>query len=105
MVRPNIQANFVPSGKITIRKDYDYRMPEDPPVSAAPPTQALWDVAVWDVDTWPAVTVVPYAGWKSVNGFGSMLAPVYQITVNTTDDIDVRMTSLDLLYELGEAIG
>lgn len=105
MVRPNVQSSFTPTPKITIRKDYDYTVPGDPPASAAPAAQARWDVALWDVSRWPAVVPVPNSTWRTVSGFGSMLAPVYQITVNTTEEIDVRMTSMDLIYEMGAELG
>jgi hypothetical protein len=105
LVRPNIQASFIPTPKVTIRKDYDYTIPSGPTSSGAPAAQARWDVARWDIDRWPAVVPIPYASWRTVSGFGSMLAPVYQITVNTTEDIDVRMTSMDIVFEQGSEIG
>lgn len=105
LARPNIQASFTPTHQLTSRKDYDYSTPIGPVASAAPSAQARWDVARWDVDKWPSVTTTPYATWRNVSGFGSMIAPVYQLTVNTTEEIEVRMTSIDMVYELGEAIG
>ena len=105
LVRPNIQASFVPTAKVSIKKDYDYNVPTVPSASASPAAQARWDVAKWDIDFWPSVVPVPFGSWKSISGFGSMIAPVYQITVNTTEDIDVRMTSMDIIYEVGNEIG
>jgi hypothetical protein len=30
---------------------------------------------------------------------------VWQVTIGTAEDIDCRMTSIDVLYEVGEVIG
>lgn len=105
MARPNVQASFVPAGKLTMRRDYDYVVPSAPLTSAAPPAVAVWDSATWDISTWPSVITTPYAKWRAVTGFGTMIAPVYQVTVGTTADIDLRVTSIDLLYEVGEVLG
>lgn len=105
LARANVQASFRPEGKFTIRKDYDFAIPNGPVASVAPPIGAVWDTAVWDVDVWPVLSVSGYGPWKTVSGFGSMISPVWQVTVGTEEDIDCRMTSIDLLYEVGEVIG
>ncbi len=105
LARANVQSSFVPAGRFTIRKDYDFAIPSVPSSSAAPPQGAVWDTAVWDIDTWPSVTTVPYAQWKTVTGFGAMISPVWQVTLGTVEEIDLRMTSIDLLYEVGEVVG
>ncbi len=105
LARANVQSSFVPSGRFTIRKDYDFSIPSVPSSSAAPPQGAVWDTAVWDIDTWPSVTTSPYSQWKTVTGFGAMVSPVWQVTLGTAEEIDLRMTSIDLLYEVGEVVG
>lgn len=105
MARINVQSSFVPTGQFTMRRDYDFSTPAAPVSSAAPPDGALWDVAVWDISEWPSVTTTPYARWQNISGFGAAIAPVWQVTVGDADDIDLRVTSLDLLYEIGEVLG
>lgn len=105
MARINVQSSFVPTGRFTMRKDFDFSIPSGPTSSAAPPDGALWDSAVWDSASWPSVVTTPYAKWQTVSGFGATIAPVWQVTVGDTDDIDLRVTSLDLLYEIGEVLG
>lgn len=105
LARANVQASFRPSGQFTIRTDFNFAVPPVPGASIAPATGALWDAAIWDTDIWPELSVAGYGPWKTVTGLGSMISPVWQVTVGTEEDIDCRMTSVDLLYEVGEVIG
>jgi hypothetical protein len=105
LARANVQSNFVPAGRFTIRKDYDFSVPNAPVSAPAPPLGAVWDTAIWDTSIWPSVTTSPYSQWRTVTCFGSMISPVWQVTVGTAEDIDCRMTSIDVLYEVGEVIG
>ena len=43
--------------------------------------------------------------WRGLSGLGTMIAPVYQVTVSTTEDVDLRLYSLDLTFEQGEVFG
>lgn len=105
MARVNTQSSFVPTGKFTMRTDYNFTTPTGPTTSSAPSIDAVWDTAVWDVTLWPATTTSPYSQWKAAQGIGSMIAPVWQVTMGTTQDIELRVTSMDLMFEVGEAIG
>lgn len=105
LARANVQSSFPPTGQFTIRSDYNFAIPTAPTTSVAPSIDAVWDSAVWDTTLWPSVTTVPYSQWKSVSGIGSMIAPVWQVTLGTTQEIDLRMTSIDVMFEQGEAIG
>jgi hypothetical protein len=105
LARANVQASFRPSGQFTMRTDFNFAVPPVPGASIAPPTGALWDTAIWDTDIWPELSVAGYGPWKTVNGLGSMISPVWQVTIGTAEDIDCRMTSIDVLYEVGEVIG
>jgi hypothetical protein len=105
MARVNVQASFQPQHRVTIRTDYNYTVPDGPNTSAAPPAGALWGTAVWGIDLWPSVSTAVYAQWRAVTGMGSMIAPVYQVTLGTSENIDLRVTSIDLLFEVGEVLG
>lgn len=105
MGRVNLQASFVPTTKLTAKFDYNYDLPSSPTASSAPPAGAVWGTAVWGTSKWPSVSVDNYAMWTSLNGLGTMVAPVVQITSGTSSDIDVRLTSVDLMFETGESFG
>ena len=105
LARANKQSSFSPTELFTMRVDYNFTTPTGPTTSTAPTTDAVWDTAVWDTTLWPETTTTPYASWKSVQGIGSMIAPVWQVTLGTTQDIDCRVTSVDVMFEVGEAIG
>lgn len=105
MARANVQASFNPTQQFTIRTDYDFTTPPGPTTSAAPSVDAVWDTAVWDITSWPSVTTVPIRQWRSVSGIGTMVSPVWQITLGTTQELDLRMTSIDVLFEVGEVLG
>jgi len=105
LARANKQSSFTPTEQFTIRADYNFTKPTGPTSSTAPTSDAVWDTAVWDTTLWPAVTTSPFNSWKSVTGIGSVVAPVWQATLGTTQDIDCRITSVDVMFEIGEAIG
>jgi hypothetical protein len=105
LARANVQSSFRPTDQFTIRTDFNFRVPNGPVVSITPPIGAVWDTAIWDASVWPELSVSGFGPWKSVNGLGSMISPVWQVTVGTAEDIDCRVTSIDVLYEVGEVIG
>jgi hypothetical protein len=105
MGRVNMQSSFNPTIKLSPRFDYNYDLPSGPTASTAPTSGAVWDTATWDGSSWPAVTTMNYAKWVGQNGLGTMVAPVVQVTTGTSSDIDVRLTSVDLTYEVGGAFG
>lgn len=106
VARVNAQATTALEGTaLTMRYDYDFTIPALPPETPIEVTGALWDVAVWDVDQWPAETSFISNRWVGVSGIGTMVAPVYQVTVGSSETIELKVTSVDMTFEPGEAFG
>lgn len=106
MGRVNAQASFDLTGsQLKTLVDYDFTPPPAPAILSPIADGARWDEARWDVDTWPASISYATNRWRKVSGRGSMVAPVYQTTVATAETIDLKVSSVDLTYELGQAIG
>ncbi len=101
-IRPLYRVSYDVSPRFLIVKDYDPDLPA-PPAAVTASGQALWDVAIWDQATWPGVS--QRGTWRGINGFGSTIAPVVQISVNSTDDPEFSIQQMDIIYEVGEALG
>lgn len=104
LIRPRMQASFPVTPQVTIKVDFDTTLPTAPSASAAPATGALWDTAVWDVATWPP-TLNDLSNWTDAEGFGSVISPVIQLSLSTSITPDVRLNSIEILYEVGNAVG
>jgi hypothetical protein len=106
MGRVNAQSNLELQGtKLTIKKDYDFTVPSAPGLSNPILSGARWGVAKWGRDKWPTRTSFSSNRWRGLTGFGTMVAPVYQVTVATVENVEVKVTSIDMTYESGEAFG
>lgn len=103
-VRPLYRTTFNAIPSFGMLADYSVLTTPAPSAAAESTSGALWDVAVWDVDLWPG-TSTQKASWKVVTGFGAVLAPVMQVSVSSANDPELDMLQMDVLYELGEAIG
>jgi hypothetical protein len=103
-IRPLFRTTYNVNPTIEVLVDFD--TDSGPAPSAAPEnlSGALWDAAVWDTTTWPG-TSSQRASWRSVTGFGSVVAPCMQVTISSDTDPDLRLQQMDVLYELGEALG
>ena len=104
LVRPRMQASYAVTPQITVKVNFDTTLPPQPTASAAPQTGALWDSAIWDTSTWPP-TLFDLSYWNDAEGFGSVISPVIQLSLSTTTTPDVRLNSIEILYETGNAVG
>lgn len=112
MIRPILLTSLTTAPTFQILKDFSTNIGPAPSASASLPGSGFqWDTAShgWDQDVWSTsasgTTLITSASWRSVNGYGTVLAPVMQISVSGTTAPDVRMTQIDLLYEPGEVFG
>lgn len=104
MVRPYVQANIPVSAQITINVEFDLTLPAAPAPSVGS-VGALWDSAMWDAAVWGGGLINQNA-WQDAQGFGSAIALVWQVTVNTgTTTPDIRIAAYDLLFEEGAIFG
>jgi hypothetical protein len=104
-MRPLYRANYVVSPAFSIVADFSSDIPGAPPVAPTISGAARWDSAIWDVDVWPGSDAVQKGVWHGINGFGSTIAPVIQVTVSNTEDPKFTLQQIDLIYEVGSALG
>lgn len=104
MVRPRLQASFPITPTVTIKVDYDTTTPIAPSANAVTASGAVWDSAVWDTSVWPA-TITDQSAWTAAQGMGTVVSPVIQLTLSTTQTPDIRLTSTELIFETANAIG
>lgn len=106
MGRVNAQSNLELQGtSLTIRKDFDFTVPTAPGTSQPILSGARWGVARWGIDKWPVKTSFASSRWRGLTGYGTMVAAVYQVTVATVENVELKVTSIDMTYEAGEAFG
>lgn len=104
MIRPRLQSAYGVTPQVTVKVDFDTTLPISPTASVPATAGALWDTAVWDTAVWPnALTNI--SQWVDAEGFGAVVSPVIQLTLSTSLTPDVRMNSIELLYETGSALG
>lgn len=103
-MRPLCRASFNVEPKFSILVDFNETLPSPPAAASDAGAGALWDAAVWDSATWPGV-VSQQAYWKGIGGIGSVVAPVVQASISSTEEPDFELLQVDLLFELGEAVG
>lgn len=104
MVRPRIQSNGMISPTVTIQTDFSITIPAFPPPGFGLFAGAEWGVAKWGVDVWPQ-TFAEYQTWVPAFGVGSTVAPVIQITFDSTFTPMVKHSSTDILFEAGNIFG
>jgi hypothetical protein len=103
-VRPLYRTTFNALPSFSMLSDYSVLSPPAPSAASESSNGALWDTAVWDTAVWPG-TSTQKSGWKVVTGFGAVLAPVMQVSVSSTASPELDMLQIDVLYEVGEALG
>lgn len=103
-VRPVYRATVDVSPTVEVLADYAANTSPPPSASTATLSGAKWGVARWGVDKWPG-TLFQKAEWKAAVGFGVVLAPTLQISVSSSTSPDFRMQQMDVLYEVGDALG
>jgi hypothetical protein len=103
-VRARIRTNFAVQPVISVNVDYDISIPPAPGslVLGQPSTQ--WGIAKWGLDKWPA-SIFQLQNWVGVPAEGSVVAPIVQMSFSGTSAPDMRLTSMDILYETGNEIG
>jgi len=105
MVRPMVQSNFLSPLAITVCFDFNSAAPAPPSTSVSTiPNAAKWDVAKWDVDAWPP-SINAQEVWLAAVGMGYVISPVVQLTIGQTGAPDVRLTTTDVLFEVGNTLG
>lgn len=103
-VRFLTQANFTASPKITVKVDFDTTVPLPPTSSPLSGIGSVWGTAVWGSSLW-SVGLSSQANWSYSPGYGSVVSPVYQVSVSSASDPDFRMTAAEVLYENGSILG
>ena len=90
--------------KVTVNVDFDLRTPVPPPALLPPDNGPRWDVALWDVAQWTGA-LETQKNWQPANGFGVVFAPIIQVTLSSSsENADIRLMRMDLLYEDAEII-
>ncbi len=98
--RPVMQASISIAPDVQVMADYLTDVPQPPGSPSNSDDGAVWGVAIWGVDVWGGLSK-RYAEWQSVEGIGSALAPVLQVTIEAQTTPEVRLSRLDLLSESG----
>jgi hypothetical protein len=104
MVRPRVQASFPITPQITVKIDYDTTTPNVPSANPITSAGAVWDTAKWDIDVWPS-ELSDQSTWIAAQALGMVVSPVFQLTLSTSQNPDIRLTATEMLYELGNALG
>ena len=104
MMRPLAQANFSVSPKLTVRTDFDTSIPNAPTSSSAAPNGATWGSGIWGTSVWGS-SLTSYSGWAYAPGFGTVIAPVYQVSVSSVSKPDLRVAATEILYETANVLG
>lgn len=105
LLRPMVQTNFYGGVQISVNFDFNATLPPAPTAtSTIVPGSALWDSGVWDSAVWPP-TIVSQATWRTAPGYGYTLAPIIQLTLSQSITPDVRLTTIDIMYEPGNSVG
>jgi hypothetical protein len=106
MIRTRFQTNInALSPKVTINVEYDTAVPPLPSAATALATGSNWNSAKWDTDVWGGLTVSHTQNWIPTYADASQLAPIIQLALNTPSTPDVRLTSVDVLFETGSIFG
>jgi len=104
-VRPRMQSAFPITIGVTTKVDFNTELPIPPAVSSGVPAGGwIWGIGVWGSLVWPD-EFSEIQEWIAAPAFGSYLAPVVQILLQTESDVDVRLTATDIQYESGNVIG
>jgi hypothetical protein len=103
-VRARMRTNFAVPPLISVNVDYDISIPPPPSSSVSFQVGPKWGHANWGVDFWPTY-IFQLQDWVCVPAEGSVLAPIVQMSFSSTTAPDMRLTSLDLIYEAGNEIG
>ena len=106
MIHPYQMSNILSQFDVTIKTDFDTNLPNAPTAVNPNTGSTKWDSSNWDgVSTiWYGALVVQ-TNWQTANGFGTVFAPVLQITLSSAASFsDIRLYRTDVLFEYGEII-
>lgn len=105
-IRPMYRTTYNAAPAFAILLDYDEELPSPPSAITSQPEGAAWDAAVWDTDVWPEGQVaVGSWSWRSVGGIGGVFAPAMQVSIDSTVAPEFDLQQVDVLFEIGEALG
>ncbi|MGY3527282.1 hypothetical protein [Bradyrhizobium sp. USDA 4452] len=104
MVRPRLQSAYGVTPQVSVKVDFDTTLPIAPTASTPAASGVLWDTAIWDTAIWPAA-LTDLSAWTDAEGFGAVVSPVIQLTLSTSITPDVRLNSIEMLYEVGSPLG
>ena len=104
MAHPYITSNFYQNLQINVNVDFDLHVPNAPPALLPPSGGPIWDTSRWDIATWTGA-LSTQSNWQGANAFGTMFAPIIQVTLSTaSQSADIRLMRTDLLFETAEII-
>lgn len=104
LARPLTQSNFVVTPQLTAKVDFDTNAPLGPTSSPAVGIGSVWGTALWGAGKW-GQALTTQSDWKAMPGFGSVVSPVYQVTVSTALSPDLRTTAIQIQYEDANTLG
>ena len=100
MCRPVLQTNGLLSYSLGV--DIDYASTSTlPTVNSNSPTAGVWGAGTWGTSKWGGENLTLQRVWSGVSGIGYSVA-VHMLV--STQTVDVRVNSFDLMYEPGWAI-
>ena len=100
MCRPVLQTNGRLSYSLGV--DIDYASTSTlPTVNSNSPTAGVWGAGTWGTSKWGGENLTLQRVWSGVSGIGYSVA-VHMLV--STQTVDVRVNSFDLMYEPGWAI-
>lgn len=104
LVRYFFQTNINLQPQITINVEFNTLLPAEPTAITSVPIGALYGTAIYGVDIYPILPVLQQ-NWSQAPGFGTWVSPVMQLTINSLETPDIRMTGIEILTESGFPIG
>lgn len=103
LVRPLLTAAYPLAPQITMLTDYLLSVPLAPAAGAGSPAGAIWGTSLWGVGVW-GETEIRQQGWVAAPGVGTVFAPTIQISASQSLAPNVRLTSMEILFEPGEVV-
>jgi len=104
MIHPYCTNNMGYTLDVKVNVDFDISLPNAPTASVPPAGGPVWNTSQWDKVNWTgALQTQNY--WQTVSGFGTLFAPILQITLSTASSFaDIRLMRTDVLFEEAEII-
>lgn len=104
-MRATFRTTVETLAKYSVSTNYTVKLPTVPSAAVSLSGANAWDVGLWGQAKWSAgVTKRTEAAWRSVSGAGFALAPQVQITVGGQAEPDIEIVSMDLQFDVGNAV-